>query len=68
MATANQNPEQLARDQIDQRLLASAWLFHYFEHTVKRKNTFEAKQSAAMEHPLRRTLVLQELSQAFFKL
>ncbi len=26
MATANQNPEQRARDQIDQRLLASAWL------------------------------------------
>lgn len=47
MLTANQNPEQIARDQIDQRLAASGWLVQSYKH----KNIAAGVGVAIREYP-----------------
>ena len=47
MATANQNPEQVARDNIDRFLIASGWIIQSF----KQKNIAAGLGVAIREYP-----------------
>jgi type I site-specific restriction endonuclease len=50
MLTANQNPEQIARDQIDRLLIASGWLVQSFKQKNIAAGVGVAKQAGTLKY------------------